>query len=297
MKRGLDWYRRDPIAFLGGIQGMPAREIAVYAVILDLLYQHGGEIHNDPSWIAGWIGDMGSASVRNVVSSLVGRGKVQLTPEGFLTNERVKNEVKTRRKRSENAEKTGHLGGVSSGKSRREARDNKDLAEANSSKKVPIEREEEKNIEGGGGMRVRAKPPDDQSFIVEVCTAAGVDKARSTSSHWFDPGVGTAVSRWRGLGLTDPEILDVIRAVAAARSSRDPPNTPTYFDKAMQRFAADKARPPLTPIDGGRDDRPPPGSGIGRHAGTAERRRQAAADRDAADRARAIASPGAAHES
>src|SRR5690606_12532711 len=49
----------------------------------------------------------------------------------FLTNKRAKNEGKTREELSKTREKTGRLGGVSSGKSRREANENNELSEAN----------------------------------------------------------------------------------------------------------------------------------------------------------------------
>jgi hypothetical protein len=49
MKSGTDWYAREPIAYLGGVQGMTARQHAVYSVVVDLLYIHGGSINNDPS--------------------------------------------------------------------------------------------------------------------------------------------------------------------------------------------------------------------------------------------------------
>lgn len=145
MRRGLDWYKRDPIAFLGGIQGLSAREIAVYTVVLELIYQHGGEIHDDPKWIAGWIADMGSAAVRKVVQQLVAKGKIKVTETGSLTNGRAQNEVKTAEKLRENREKTGKKGGICSGKSRRAASENKDLAEASASTHVEQIREDKSN--------------------------------------------------------------------------------------------------------------------------------------------------------
>jgi hypothetical protein len=129
MKRGLDWYKRDPIAFLGGVQGMSARHIAVYSVVLDLIYQHGGGVHNDPKWIAGWISDMGAAAVRTTLCELIEMGKLTLSDDGFITQERAENQIKTQGKLRENRGKTGKKGGEKSAEKRAEANKNNDLAE------------------------------------------------------------------------------------------------------------------------------------------------------------------------
>ncbi len=130
MKTGLDWYKRKPTAFLGGVQGMSAREIAVYTVVIELIYQHGGPIHNAPKWISGWISDMGSSAVRTAISDLVNRGKLYITNAGEIHNKPAENQLKTTEKLSENREKTGRKGGINSGKSRRDTNENNDISEA-----------------------------------------------------------------------------------------------------------------------------------------------------------------------
>lgn len=78
MRHGSEWYKRDPQAYLGGVQGLSSKEHAVYSVVLDLIYVHGGSVNNDPKWIAGWISDMGSAAVRKAIHSLCERGKISI---------------------------------------------------------------------------------------------------------------------------------------------------------------------------------------------------------------------------
>lgn len=80
--------------------------------------------------------------------------------------------------------------------------------------------------ENHGGGRAR------DTLIDQIMGAA---KADTSSSHWFDPSVWQAVSRWRGYGLDDQSILNVIHRVMERRT--DPPASPAYFDKAMQREA------------------------------------------------------------
>lgn len=132
MKHGAEWYKREPAAYLGGVQGLTAQEHAVYSVILDLIYQHGGAINCDAKWVAGWISDMGAAAVRNATSSLVAKGKLEMVGEK-ITQKRAKNEVKTREKLSEIRAEMGKNGGLNSGKSRSKGNENKAEDEANAS--------------------------------------------------------------------------------------------------------------------------------------------------------------------
>lgn len=92
MRTGAPWYQRRPQAYLGGVQGMPARLHAVYSVVLDLIYLHGGSINNDPRWISGWIGDMGPAAVRRAIDDLSNMGKLivsAVTPDAHPAETRV----------------------------------------------------------------------------------------------------------------------------------------------------------------------------------------------------------------
>lgn len=143
MKHGSDWYKREPNAYLGGVQGFTMKEHAVFAVVLDLIYSHGGSVNNDPAWIAGWIKDMGSASVRKTILALVERGKLSIEGDQ-ITQKRAKNEAKTKENLRETREKTGRKGGIASGKSRAASNKNNDLDEAPASPREEKRREEKK---------------------------------------------------------------------------------------------------------------------------------------------------------
>lgn len=144
--RGLEWYKREPIRYLGGVQGMTAREHAVYSVVLELIYVHGGSVRNDPRWIAGWISDMGAAAVRTTIDALVAGGKLDLDGEN-LTQKRAKNAVKTQENLRENAEKTGKKGGKKSAELRARRKENNDLAEGLPSNEIQAEKiREDKSI-------------------------------------------------------------------------------------------------------------------------------------------------------
>ena len=128
MKQGQLWYQREPVAFLGGIQGLTERQIAVYTIIIDLMYQHGGTVNNDPAWFAGWIKGVGATGVRNTISELVGMGKLIVNGDQ-LTNHKAAEISETKRKQSENAKVAGRLGGVSTKYSGAGSNENKGLSQ------------------------------------------------------------------------------------------------------------------------------------------------------------------------
>lgn len=162
-KRGAEWYKREPRAFLEGVRRMTVREIAVYAVVLDLIYDAGHETYDDPKHIASYFSDLGSASVRTSIDNLVEAGKL-IRRDGFLTNKRAENEGKTREELKKTRGKIGHLGGVSSGKSRSESNKNNDLNEAKSTYTCAKDkiREDIENIEPKGSLSETSsdQPPE-----------------------------------------------------------------------------------------------------------------------------------------
>jgi hypothetical protein len=141
VKHGAEWYKREPVAYLGGVQGLTAKEHAVYSVVLDLIYQHGGAVNNDPAWFAGWISDMGPASVRKAILGLIGRKKLVLSGDQ-LTNERATIQAKTKENLRETRAESGSIGGINSGKSRAAAKENNDLGQANGSPREEKTRED-----------------------------------------------------------------------------------------------------------------------------------------------------------
>lgn len=121
MKHGADWYKRDPQAYLGGVVGLTERQHAVYSVVLDLIYAHGGSCPNDAKWISGWFADLGAGAVRKGIDDLLSTGKLCLTAEGELTNRRAEIEAKTKEKLRESRRESGKKGGKISGESRKSA--------------------------------------------------------------------------------------------------------------------------------------------------------------------------------
>ncbi len=138
-RRGANWYKREPHAYLGGVRGMTAKQHAAYGVILDLIYDYGGVCPNDPRWISGWISDMGAAAVRRAISDLIDLGKLALE-DGCLTNRRATIEAKTDKELRENRQITGEIGGKKSAETRARALKNNSLAQPNGSTHVQPEK-------------------------------------------------------------------------------------------------------------------------------------------------------------
>ncbi len=102
------WYKRYGADFVHGSLGLTLEEKGAYSLCLDLIYDHGGPIPDDPKWIAGVCG----CSVRkwnSVRARLISAGKL-FEIDGFLMNFRAVFELekssKTPRKSVENVSKS-----------------------------------------------------------------------------------------------------------------------------------------------------------------------------------------------
>ena len=103
------WYRRFPDNFLGGINGMTLEEKGAYGVVIDMIYQRGGPIADEPRYIAG----ICNCSVRKwnaIRARLIALGKLYEI-DGHLMNERAGIELekaaKVAREHAENGAKGG----------------------------------------------------------------------------------------------------------------------------------------------------------------------------------------------
>lgn len=192
MRQGLDWYKREPRAFLGGVQGLTAKQIAVYSVVLDLIYEHGGSVNDDPRWFAGWISDMGSAAVRRAIDDLVGMGKLD-RDDGQITQKRAKTEVKTKENQRETNRKSGSFGGRMSAEKRAANKENKDLGEASASNERGLDkiREEKK---GTNVPSSRPTPERFDEFWVAYPHRGGAKKGKADSAKKYAAAVKAGVS-------------------------------------------------------------------------------------------------------
>lgn len=98
------WYKRDPKAFLDGVQGMGPELIGAYSVILEIIYARGGEMPRDDRHLSGVLGCSLRKS-RALTEQLISLGKIRIVG-GNVVNDRASLELETRRKQRETEPKS-----------------------------------------------------------------------------------------------------------------------------------------------------------------------------------------------
>lgn len=124
MKKGENFYRRDPSKALSGMIGLSLEERGVYNTVLDLLYSTWRPVEDDRRFIANWCG-CAVQKLNPIINRLVERGRLITFVEGgrtYLSDEafeveraKVKGAVQTRSGRAEVGEKSGEVGEKSAG--------------------------------------------------------------------------------------------------------------------------------------------------------------------------------------
>lgn len=243
MKRGLDWYKREPAAIIDAIRAarMTTAQAAVYNLVLDLIYLTNGETPNDPRYIAAHFSDMGTAKASRAIDDLVAMGKLTVVG-GMLIQKRAASEVHPRKNLSEIRADAGRLGGFRSGISRQKINENNETGEAIASSNSEPEkreiREEKKDVVVVVGAG-EAKP-----LFRRVLEAVGLNPNGILPARWMPPAAEIEVNRFRdfGNGLTDDQIVAV--AVESRKRHPDPPKGPKALETAMRHIAETLAAPP-----------------------------------------------------
>lgn len=122
------WYRRFPDNFLGGVNGLSLEEKGAYGVVIDMIYQRGGPIADEPRYIAG----ICNCSVRKwnaIRARLISLGKLEVI-DGHLMNERAEIELEKAAKVAREHAENGAKGGDKSAEMKAEAKKNNALGQA-----------------------------------------------------------------------------------------------------------------------------------------------------------------------
>lgn len=113
---GLPYYKRYPRDFIEGTIGMGFEMKAAYGLVLDLIYMQGGNLVDDPRYIAGQLG----CSVRKwtgLRAALIDAGKL-IVRDGRIGNYRADKELETlgkyQDKQSENRSRPNKIKGLQS---------------------------------------------------------------------------------------------------------------------------------------------------------------------------------------
>jgi uncharacterized protein YdaU (DUF1376 family) len=139
MKRGLPWYKHDPIRFIDGVQGLGADTIGAYVVLIDLIYARGGETRRDDRHLAGILGCSKRLACA-LTDRLIAAGKIEIRGEN-ITQKRAETDANAQRMLSETRANAGRMGGEKSG----EVRKNKALVEAIGSEANEADKDKEED--------------------------------------------------------------------------------------------------------------------------------------------------------
>lgn len=172
MKKGQNFYRRDPSKALSGMIGLSLEERGVYNTVLDLLYMTWRPVEDDRRFIANWCG-CAVQKLNPVIVRLIEKGRLITFVEGgrtYLSDEAfeaerttVKGAATTRSGRAQVEEKSEEVEEKSAGVSLNPAVLDTETAENQSV--TPLEKSRvEKNIppnpQGGKQRRPETPIPD-----------------------------------------------------------------------------------------------------------------------------------------
>lgn len=115
--RGLDWYKRDPQAFIDSMQGLKPELIGTCAILIDLMYCRAGKIQRDDRHLGGVLG-CSTRKAKSLTDKLIEIGKI-IEKDGMLTNRRALREAKSKSEWNELRVEAGRKGGIKSGEARR----------------------------------------------------------------------------------------------------------------------------------------------------------------------------------
>ena len=204
---------------------------------------------------------------KRLLEELVFAGKLTIE-DGFIIDEKAVDDASTLRQSRVDKASAGRLGGIESGKARRKPLENNDTDEAPASTREEKAREEkarEEEEDGGDGSAQGEILPDVQPVQnptdrEQILAAIGVDPISGLTGRGGqmigNPADMVCARSWiNDLGLTMPEIIEVIRDTMAKKTT-GPPSVFKYFNESMQRLAAAKSAPALKPSEGNYDSRP-----------------------------------------
>lgn len=246
------FYKMEPAAWDFGTADLTLEQEAAYLRIVNAIHKHDQPVPDNDRVLAGMF-RCSTRKARALVAALVEAGKIQIEG-GRISNEKAISDLVRRGFVTISRAEAGAKGGRTRAENARNALECNDQGQANAST-----REEKRREEIGGGGNAREESGFDPDFRESLLTTIGVDPVSGLT------GIGGATlgtrydmeraAQWQAdLGL-DQETIIAVLADTMAKKRDGPPNTFRYFDQAMQRAAARKREPKLTPIEGGNHDR------------------------------------------
>ena len=266
-----DFYKMDPAAWDFGTASLSLEEEAAYLRIVNAIHKHKAPVPDNDRILAGLF-RCSTRKARSLVNALVDAGKLivddgvilnnralkDLKARGYLSNIRAEVGAKGGRARAEKAaschnsqpfrEHFATISGVEMVTNHQRTdneQDNKSLIYNNAAEAIGSPRVEKRREDSGDGS-ARDGSPTLREQILEAMghhptgvTATG--KIFGTQADMAE------VSRWLALPAITPEnLIEEIRRVSAQKRG-PPPNTFSYYTKAIQRLSGELTKEALTP--------------------------------------------------
>lgn len=229
---GLPYYKAYPRDFFDGTVGLDFEVKGAYRLVLDLIYQHGGRLADDPRFIAGHLG----CSVKKwnaLRAAIIAAGKISVS-DGYLGNYRADKELDSL-KSYQGKQREKRLG----------FRKNNDLAETTVKPKhnhtePDTDRYVETNVSTAAAP-VGAAPAAEDEDPVKTLFDAGI---RILGECGIDPRAARQmVGRWRKTHPgKDGQILEAIAAARKAGAVDPIPWITTRLGAARPKTTADYMR-------------------------------------------------------
>jgi uncharacterized protein YdaU (DUF1376 family) len=206
------WYKRYGGDFVLGTMSLSLEEKGAYSICLDLIYDRGGPIPDEPRWLAGVCG----VSVRKwsaLRERLIESGKL-VACDGTLSNARAAKELENAAKIARKLAENGAKGGNKSAENRFDVNKNSDLAEAPLKPNQKPEPEPDK-------IHAATNARDAWRDILDQATEAAGDALDPTSTgtmHAAD--LAALLNPVSGEPCTESEIIAAVGMVAARERRR-----------------------------------------------------------------------------
>lgn len=221
------WYKRYPADFIGGTTRLSLEEKGAYSIALDLIYQTGGPIDDDPQWIARVAGC--STKRWNIIrSSLINFGKLHAL-DGKLSNQRAENQMKTEDKEHQKLSENGREGGQKTAQNKPPPSENKDIGE----KGLPDSEQHTQKLRSSEAQNAEAKGSADEGGTARAVVIG--QKVTDLMGVTNDPrwlGNWSMVQGWLAEGFdADMDILPTVATTVEKmrRTGRSMPKTLNYF--------------------------------------------------------------------
>ncbi len=228
------WYKRFPADFINGTMALSLEEKGAYSMVLDLIYDRGSPIPDDPQWIARICG-CSTRKWKIIRGRLIGFGKIAAN-DGLLSNGRANSQLKIERKEHENLANAAEK----SHEKKPKPKQVNDLAEKGHSDRLQqsiFQKPEEtsSSVSTTAASNDAADDVKKASMAVEIGRKVTDLMGVTDDPRWL--GNWSQVQAWLGEGFSpDLDILPTVSSIVQKlrTGSRAMPNTLNYFTRAIR---------------------------------------------------------------